>query len=68
MNWSGTGFGIGWEGHFRELEHFVRRLRAWRSAPSDPDEELPGVELSTGEQQAALQREIMRRRVRDTTP
>jgi hypothetical protein len=47
MSWSGTGFGAGWEVHFREL---------------------PGVELSTGEQQAALQREIMRRRMRDTTP
>ena len=58
MNWSGLGLG-GWEIRFRELEHIVRRLL--HSSREDPEHDLPDVELSDGEQQAALRREVARR-------
>jgi hypothetical protein len=66
MNWAGTGFGVAFEVSFRELEHFVRRLRHWHAAANDPDQELPNVELPPGEQRAALHREVARRRQRET--
>lgn len=62
MNWTGAGFGTAFEVCFRELEQFARRLRFARSAATDPDKELPHVELSERERQAALQREADRRR------
>jgi hypothetical protein len=65
MNWSGTGFGVAFEVAFRELEHFARRFRHARTAPGDPEQDLPNVELPPREQQAALHREIARRRLRD---
>ena len=63
MNWAGAGFGgTAWEVCFRELEHFVRRLRSVRADPGEPEEMLPDVGLPAGEQRAALQREAARRR------
>jgi hypothetical protein len=67
MNWIGSGFGVAFEVSFRELEHFVRRLHLWHATPNDPDQELPNVELSLGEQRAALHREVARRRQRETS-
>jgi len=62
MNWTGIGFGTAFEVCFRELELFARRLRFARNAATDPDKELPHVELSEGDRRAALQREADRRR------
>ncbi len=62
MNWTGAGFGTAFEGCFRELEQFARRLRFARDAAADPDKELPHVELPERDRQAALRREADRRR------
>ena len=62
MNWLGIGVvGSGWELRFRELEHLVRRL--FHVSRQDPEQELPGLELSDGERLAALRREATRRMV-----
>ena len=69
MSWSVAGFGgTAWGVCLRELEYFVRRLSGLRAAPGDPEEELPGAELSEGEQRAALHREAARRRRRAGAP
>jgi hypothetical protein len=61
MNWFGTGTGwLAWEATFRELEHFVRRLRGHHDT-SDPEHDLPGVEISDRERMDALRREVTRR-------
>jgi hypothetical protein len=62
MNWFGFGHGAtAWELSFRELEHFVRRVRG-KHRSEDPEQELPGVEISDRERIAALHREVARRR------
>ena len=54
MNWLGLGVI-----KLRELEHFGRRIR--EVARSEPEAELPDVEISDGEQRAALRREADQR-------
>lgn len=62
MNWLGIGPAAGgWELRFRELEQFVRRLL--HISRRDPERDLPDVELSDGEQRAAVCREVARRTV-----
>ena len=60
MNWSMMGLGLGSAvARLRELEFLVH---GWsRISRRDPDQELPEVELSDHERNAALEREISRR-------
>ena len=53
MNWLGLGL-TAWTIRLRELEHFVRRTRG--VSRSEPEAELPDVEISDGEQREALRR------------
>jgi len=58
VNWPLVGIASGLT-RLRELEHLAR---GWgRVSRDDPDRELPDVELSDHERQAALDREAARR-------